>query len=149
MWTYERSAETTAPPEAVWACWSDLRTWPSWNAGIESITVDGPLAAGTRFTMTTPPDGEAITLRIVDVVAGRRFTDQADYGGVVVTTIHRLEPTAHGTTRVTYRTEITGPDADQAGPEIGPAITADFGDVLHALIRRAESGSSTPDSGTG
>ena len=119
MWTYERSAETTARPDAVSACWSDLATWPSWNVGIESITMDGPLEAGTRFTMTTPPDGEVITLRIVDVVLGHRFTDQVDYGGVVVTTIHRLDTTPHGTTRVTYRTEITGPDADGSGRRSG------------------------------
>jgi hypothetical protein len=38
-----------------------------------------------------------------------------------------------------YRTEITGPGASVIGPELGPAITADFPDVLAALARRAES----------
>jgi hypothetical protein len=41
-------------------------------------------------------------------------------------TVHRLEPAAGGRTRIIYRTEITGLAADQAGPELGPAITADF-----------------------
>jgi hypothetical protein len=49
-----------------------------------------------------------------------------------VTTVHRLVPEADGT-RIVYRTEITGPDADQVGPQLGPAITADFPDVLAKL----------------
>jgi hypothetical protein len=37
-------------------------------------------------------------------------------------------------TRVTYGTEITGPNAH----EFGPLVTGDFGDVLAALKRLAE-----------
>jgi hypothetical protein len=39
---------------------------------------------------------------------------------------------------VTYRTDIVGAAADHVGPEIGPAITADFPDVLAALVGLAE-----------
>jgi uncharacterized protein YndB with AHSA1/START domain len=108
-----------------------MASWPEWNDGIESITVDGPFAAGTTFTMT-PPGEEPITMRLVDVVPGEVFTDQMDAGSFVVTTVHRLVPEAGGT-RIVYRTEITGPDADQVGPQLGPAITADFPDVLAKL----------------
>ena len=52
--------------------------------------------------------------------------------------MHRLEPAAGGRTRIIYRTEITGPAADQAGPELGPAITADFPEVLASLAKLAE-----------
>ena len=46
---------------------------------------------------------------------------------------------AAGKTRVVYRTEITGPAAAQVGPQLGPEITADFPDVLAALVHLAES----------
>ncbi|WP_327004279.1 hypothetical protein OHA72_56100 [Dactylosporangium sp. NBC_01737] len=36
-----------------------------------------------------------------------------------------------------YRTEITGPAAAEIGPQLGPAITADFPDVVAALVERA------------
>jgi hypothetical protein len=39
---------------------------------------------------------------------------------------------------VIYRTEITGPAADQVGPQLGPAITGDFPEVLAALVNLAE-----------
>jgi hypothetical protein len=32
----------------------------------------------------------------------------------------------------------SGPAADQVGPELGPAITADFPEVLDALVRVAQ-----------
>lgn len=138
MWEYEHSVETTATPETLWRHWSSIVDWPQWNAGIEKIDVSGPFVVGTVFTMT-PPDGDPLQMRLIEVVPGRLFTDEMDAGDFVVRTVHLLEPVASGNTRVVYRTEITGPAADQVGPQLGPAITADFPDVLAALIARAES----------
>ena len=137
MWEYEYSVETTAAPEALWRHWSDVAAWPKWNQGIEEIQIDGPFAVGTTFTMT-PPGEEPITLRLVEIVPQERFTDEMDAGDFVVRTMHRLEPAGAGTTRVVYRTELTGPAADQVGPQIGPAITADFPEVLAGLVKLAE-----------
>lgn len=132
MWDYEYALQTPATPEAVWRRWSDVAGWPAWNDGIETIVVDGPFAAGTSFTMT-PPGDEPITMRLTEIVPGERFTDEMDAGDFVVTTVHSLTPLAAGGTRIAYRTEITGPAADEVGPSLGPAITADFPEVLAKL----------------
>jgi uncharacterized protein YndB with AHSA1/START domain len=133
MWEYEYAVESDASAEALWRCWSDVAGWPVWNAGIESISIDGPFAVGASFTMT-PPGDEPITMRITEVSPGELFTDEADLGDVVVRTVHRLEAVGEGRTRVVYRTEITGPAAAELGPQIGPAITADFPEVIAALV---------------
>lgn len=57
MWEYEHSVDTAAAPDAIWRHWSDMAAWPQWNDGIEKITIDGPFAVGTTFTMT--PRGRA------------------------------------------------------------------------------------------
>jgi uncharacterized protein YndB with AHSA1/START domain len=137
MWAYERSIETTAAPDAVWRLWSDIARWPHWNDGIEKIEIDGPFAAGTTFTMT-PPGDEPVRMRLAEIIPGELFTDEMDGGGFTVRTVHRLEPAPGGRTRIIYRTEISGPSADQAGPRLGPAITADFPAVLAALAKLAE-----------
>jgi len=137
MWEYEYSVETAASASAVWRQWSDVAAWPQWNEGIESITIDGPFAVGTAFTMT-PPGEEPILMRLTEIVEGELFTDEADGGDFVVRTIHRLLPAAEGRTRIIYRTEITGPAADHVGPRVGPEITADFPQVLAALAALAE-----------
>src|SRR5581483_1594109 len=138
MWEYEYRAETTATTEALWRHWSDVSGWPAWNAGIEKIDVDGPFAVGTTITMT-PPGEDPVALRLVEVVPGASFTDELDAGDFIVRTTHKLEPLPGGRTRVVYRTEISGPAAGEVGPQLGPAITADFPDVVAALIRLAES----------
>ena len=91
MWEYEHSIETTANPEALWQHWTDMATWPQWNAGVETIDVEGPFEVGTAFTMT-PPGDEPIRMRLVEVELGRSFTDEMDAGDFVVRTEHRLEP---------------------------------------------------------
>jgi uncharacterized protein YndB with AHSA1/START domain len=136
MWEYEHSVRTAAPAAELWRHWSDVPSWPSWNAGIEKIEIDGPFQPGTRFTMSAP-GADPVTMRLTEVVPGESFTDQMDAGDFVVTTSHRIAQ-ADGGVRITYRTEITGPAADAVGPELGPAITADFPDVLAALVKLAE-----------
>ena len=137
MWEYQHSVETAADPEVVWRLWSGITGWPQWNEGIEQIAVDGPFAVGSTFTMT-PPGGEPIQMRLTEIVPGELFTDEMDGGDFTVRTVHRLEPAAGGQTRIIYRTEITGPAAGQVGPKLGPAITADFPEVLAALAKLAE-----------
>jgi uncharacterized protein YndB with AHSA1/START domain len=137
VWEYEHSTETSATPEEVWRHWSDMAAWPQWNDGIEKMEIDGPFAVGTAFTMT-PPGDEPIRMLLTEVIPGERFTDEMDGGDFTVRTVHQLKAADGGRTRIIYRTEIAGPAADQVGAQLGPAITADFPDVLAALAKLAE-----------
>jgi uncharacterized protein YndB with AHSA1/START domain len=132
-WTREETIEAAATRDAVWRLWSDVERWGEWNAGVAQIEIDGPFATGSAITMT-PPGDEPVHLRLTDVVPGEQFVDEARFGGTVITTTHRLEPGAEGSVRIVYRMEIDGP----GGAGIGPAISADFPDVLAALAARAE-----------
>jgi uncharacterized protein YndB with AHSA1/START domain len=139
MWEYERGVETTAAPEAVWRLWSDVEGWPRWNADIERIALSGPFAEGSEITMT-PRGQETVHLRLTAVREGEAFVDEASIGGAVISTTHELRAAGTGRTRVVYRMEITGPAAATIGPELGPAITADFPETIGALVALAESG---------
>jgi uncharacterized protein YndB with AHSA1/START domain len=137
MWSIEHSAETTAAPEAVWRVWSDVERWPEWNADLERAELSGPFAAGSTITMHQQ-GGDRMELQIAEAVERERFVDEADLGDVVVRTTHRLQPLGEGQVRILYRMEITGPQADTLGPQLGPAISADFPQVLGALVEQAE-----------
>lgn len=50
-----------------------------WNAGIETIDVEGPFEIGTTFTMT-PPGDEPIRMRLAEIEPGTAFTDEMDAG---------------------------------------------------------------------
>ena len=85
-----------------------------------------------------PEAQEPIQLRIVEATVGERFVDEADLGDVIVRTTHTVERIAAGRARVVYRMEITGPQAETLGPQIGPEISADFPEVLARLVELAE-----------
>ncbi|QFU99337.1 hypothetical protein KDY119_02865 [Luteimicrobium xylanilyticum] len=149
MWTFEHTAPTTASPDAVWALWSDVGTWKAWNADIMAMDLRGPFASGTAFTMN-PGREDAVELVLADVVPGESFTDEARFGDLVLRTTHRIEhvpgagsddPGPDGARpglRVVYRMEISGPGADEAGPELGPQITSDWPETIAALVALAE-----------
>ena len=143
MWEYEHSIETTATAEALWARLADVANWPEWNADIEKVEIDGPFAVGGQITMT-PHGGDPVRLRLTDVRVNELFVDEAELDGVIVRTMHHLQPLAttdtttnNTRTRITYRTQITGPAADELAPQLGPAITGDFPETMAALARAA------------
>ncbi|WP_030714277.1 SRPBCC family protein [Streptomyces sp. NRRL F-2580] len=139
MWEYEHDIETGAAPEAIWRLWSDVENWGAWNGEIEKIELRGPFAEGAGITMT-PPGEDPVELTVTELGEGEHFTDEARFGPLVLRTTHRLVPLGQGRTRVVYRMEITGEGAAEAGPRIGPGITADWPDTMAALVRLAARG---------
>jgi Polyketide cyclase / dehydrase and lipid transport len=137
MWVVEHSIDTSAAPEQVWRLWADVEGWPEWNRDIERIELHGSFATGGRIVMT-PIGQEAIELRIADADEPVLFVDEANLDDVVVRTTHHVERVGKERSRVTYRMEIDGPAADTLGPQLGPAISADFPETLAALVAHAE-----------
>jgi uncharacterized protein YndB with AHSA1/START domain len=137
MWAAEHSLETSASPEAVWRLWADVQRWPEWNADLAQAELEGEFREGSTIRMTSN-DGDVVELRIAEVVEPERFVDEAALGGITVRTTHRLEPAAPERVRIVYRMEISGPEADTVGAELGPQISGDFPEVLAALAAAAE-----------
>lgn len=135
-WQTEHSIQTSAAPERIWAIFQDVPGWKRWNAGIEQIELEGPFATGTWFSMT-PPGQEALRTKLIDVRDGEHFIDETQVGDLVITVAHRIERVTGNVTRIVYAVEAKGPGA----AEIGPAIAADFPEVLAALVALAEVGS--------
>lgn len=136
MWEYEHSIETSATPEAIWRLWADVENWGTWNAEIEKIEMNGPFAAGTQITMT-PPGDDPVLLRIAEAVEDELFIDEARFNGLLLRTTHRIDRIDQSRIRVVYRMEITGTGADEAGPQIGPGITADWPETMASLAELA------------
>jgi len=136
MWEYEYSAEAEVTPQAVWKLWADPLGWHTWNDGVGEVELTGPFQAGTTFAMT-PPGQDRIELTLTEVAEPKAFVDVAEAPGLTVTTYHLIDDLGGGRTKVTYRTEITGPAADEAGPLVGPEICGDFPDVVTKLLALA------------
>ena len=130
MWTHEQGAETALPGKRIWEAWADVERWPEWNGDIERIELNGPFAAGSTILMT-PKGQDTVELRIAQLTDGEEFVDEADLGGTVIRTLHRLERLE----TVTACGSSTG--CRQPGPRpehVGPAISADFAETIAALL---------------
>ena len=132
-WRSEYSIETSASPETIWSIFRDIRAWKNWNAGIEQIDIDGPFSTGTWFTMK-PPGEEPLRSQLVDVSENVCFVDETRVGDLAIFVAHRIEPLGPGRTRIVYAVDARGPQS----AEIGPAVSADFPEVLASLSKLAE-----------
>jgi len=137
MWTHEHTVEAATSPEAVWRVLADLDQWASWDTSMDWVRLEGPFQVGSQVTMK-PKGQDPITSVILEATENQAYADQTDLGEVTLRFSHTLQPLAGGT-RVTHRLEITGPAADQLGPELGPAITEHFPEAMEALLARAAS----------
>lgn len=136
MWTHEHAAETDATPEQIWAVLSDIDRWTAWDTSMAAIALEGPFAVGSTISMT-PSGQEAIRSTIVEIRENERYADETEFGDVVLRFSHTLSALGGGT-RIVHRLEISGPAADQAGPQIGPSIVEDFPEAMSGLIAYAK-----------
>ncbi|MGW4211661.1 SRPBCC family protein [Lentzea sp. NPDC004789] len=129
-YSYEHSVEGPATVAAVWALWSDVSRWTEWDEGLESVTLSGPFAEGSRGTMVVKGQG-AIEFTLTSVTDSG-FVDETSVPGALLRFSHHVEPVGEGV-RVTHSVVIEGP----AAQEFGPVVTADLPDAVQALVKLA------------
>ena len=133
----ERSRETTASPAAVWKVWSDTSTWPEWNPDVQSMTLNGPFAAGTTGVMKTKQGTRQITL--TEVVAGRSFRLET----VVIPLTRfifdcKVAAGPAGKTTISQGVRVGGPLGGLVGGMMGKQVADTFPPLLQGLARKAE-----------
>jgi hypothetical protein len=128
--------ETTASPQAAWKIWSDTSTWPEWNPDVQSMTLNGPFAAGTTGTMKTKQGTRAIQLS--EVVPGMSFRLETT---VIPLTrfafVCRVSPGAGGKTTLSQAIVVGGPLGGLVGGMMGKQIADTFPTLLQGLARKA------------
>ena len=129
------SHDTTADPSRLWALLSDVEAWGSWNHGIQTITLDGPLTVGATIRMT-PPGEDTIVSTIVALDPPRLISDHTSFEGTSIRVDHRLEQIPGGT-KILYTITVTGDVPADIAEQIGSAVSADFPDVIRTLAEMA------------
>ena len=140
-WIHESDVSTTASAAQVWQAWSHPATWPLWDEGLTSVTLDGPFAGGTSGRLT-PKNGPAVrfTIRMAEERLG--FDTRSFLPLTHLDFIHRYQP-AEGDgnpARIIHRVEMRGALTPLFRRVIGREIARTLPDTLRTLARRAESG---------
>jgi hypothetical protein len=133
----QRSVETSASPAAVWKIWSDTSTWADWNPDVQSMTLNGPFAAGTSGTMKTKQGTRQVQL--TEVVPGRSFRLETT---VIPLTRFAFECEVvagpAGKTTISQAIRVGGPLGGLVGGMMGSQIANTFPALLQGLARKAE-----------
>jgi uncharacterized protein YndB with AHSA1/START domain len=132
----ERSVETKASPQTVWKIWSDTSTWPEWNPDVQSLTLNGPFAAGTTGSMSTKQGTRAIEL--TQVVPGQSFRLETTVIPLSRFAFACQVAAAPGGTRISQAIEVGGPLGGLLGGMMGKQIADTFPALLRGLAKKAE-----------
>src|SRR4029453_4123822 len=64
--TAEGELRIDADPQTVFSVISDIDRWPSWNANVKSVELQGPVQPGTGFRWKSGSSTLTSTLQVVD-----------------------------------------------------------------------------------
>lgn len=143
MWTHQHDATTEVETSRLWEVLSDVEGWQRWNDGVAQIELHGPVALGSRFTMTMP-DGATVQSSIAELEPGRTISDLTELDGIAVLVRHLLGAVGGGRTRITYRIQLSGEAPEETLAQIGTSISADFPEVIAALVQSARDAEPSP-----
>ncbi|MEE9320371.1 MAG: SRPBCC family protein [Granulosicoccus sp.] len=59
---------------SAWAVWTDINQWHTWQPDIEYAKLNGAFAVGSTVSIK-PKSGPAVKIELIEVEAGRLFTD--------------------------------------------------------------------------
>ncbi|CAM4276317.1 Polyketide cyclase / dehydrase and lipid transport [Mycobacterium basiliense] len=103
------SVEIDAPPETVWAVFSDVERWPEWTASVTSLVgLDGPaLASGKRFEIKQPRMAKLVWT-VTEIDPGVSWTWEQRSPGALARARHDVIPQPGGRTLVRQRLDQRG-----------------------------------------
>ena len=130
------TATTAATPSDIWALWTNVNDWPTWDHGTERAELRGDFAAGSVISMT-PRNGSPIQVQLKKVITNKEFTDETLLPSGVVRTAHRIDH--HGKhVSVTYEVvaEISEDAADRFQADIWPHLQGGVLNVVHDVITK-------------
>lgn len=131
MWHVEESVETTATPEAIWRCWTDVNGWPRWVPDFEWSRLLGPFEEGA--TIENKARGLPVaTVRITTVRPPSFFRTESRLLGMHLVFDHWIETTSTGT-RIKTRMNFGGLLAPVLWLVRGRAIALSTRDSLQKL----------------
>jgi Polyketide cyclase / dehydrase and lipid transport len=135
-WQFEHSAQSKAPPEAVWGRYVDVENWREWSPkGVKESHLEGEFKAGSEGTSKAPhlPKGR---FELIEVEPERRFASKGSLPGATLVFEHMLEP-SDGGTRITHRATLDGPLGRLWSPIVGRIVERGLPDGVERLAQVA------------
>jgi hypothetical protein len=135
-WTTEHTERTAGTRADVWALWSDVSTWPTWDAGVERVTIEGPFAAGSAGRLK-PSGAPSVPFTVRSAEPERSFVDESRLPFARMLFEHELADADGGGTLITHRATISGPLTPLWRLVIGRGLERELPDTVRTLAAQA------------
>jgi uncharacterized protein YndB with AHSA1/START domain len=135
MWEFEHSVQASASRERIWALWTDVSGWPSWNPGVGYAELDGPVIEGATGTVRAV-GGPTSTLKVLAIEPERRFVTETSERLMRLRFEHELTDVEHGQLRITHRVRMTGAATPLLRRTVGVRLERSIPAALEALVAR-------------
>lgn len=132
---FSHEVTTTAPPEAVWALWTDAGTWKDWDKGLKSAEHEGAMAVGSKGRII-PLEGPSSAFEVITLVPGQSYSFRTGLPLASLTVDREITGTAP--TRFRHTVSLSGPLAGYWSGQFGPGFRAALPPTMEALADLAE-----------
>ena len=134
---FAHTVETAAPPERVWALWTDVAGWPTWDLELKAAELSGPFAVGAEGRLT-PVAGPRSRFAVTAVEPGRSYTIETALPLGALRIRRSWTATADGRTAFTHAVSFHGVGGRLLARRLGPRFRRALPDVMGRLARLAE-----------
>jgi uncharacterized protein YndB with AHSA1/START domain len=134
MWEFEQSVQAPASRERVWALWTDVSGWPSWNPGVGYAQMDQPVIEGSTGTVRAV-GGPTSALKVLAIEPERRFVTETSERFMRLRFEYELTDVEDGQLRITHRVQMTGAGTPLLRHTIGRRLERSIPAALEALVR--------------
>ena len=132
---FSHEVTTTAPPEAVWALWTDASTWKDWDKGLKSAEHEGAMAVGSKGTIV-PLEGASANFEVIRLEPGKSYSFRTSLP--LARLIVEREITGTAPTRLRHTVSFSGPLAGYWSDQFGPGFRAALPPTMERLADLAE-----------
>lgn len=137
-WEFEHSIETNARKEEIWALYSNIESWPLWDQGIESVSLEGEFKDGAQGKIKLVGQG-LLSYRITMADPNKGFSNETVIYGLNATVkfLHTFSDMLDGKIMLINHVTVACPDNELIENEIGEGITSGIPNTMANIARMA------------
>lgn len=132
---FSHEVTTAAPPEAIWALWTDAGTWKDWDKGLKSASHEGAMAVGTKGKII-PLEGPSATFTVTALEPGASYAFRTGLPLANLTVAREITGTQP--TRLRHSVSFSGPLAGYWADQFGTGFRAALPPTMETLASMAE-----------
>ncbi len=128
--------QTTAAPQKIWAIWTDVPNWNTWDTGLKDASIQGDFKRNAKGIIISL-ENRTSRFKVVHFEKGKTYTfkTRLPFGALYV---KRYLDVKEGVTHFTHEVRFTGLTAGIFAKQFGPEFRRLLPEVMENVRQLAE-----------